>query len=73
MWYSVIFFQSLFQTTVGKKHDVPNVEATRNDLALLGDGANKLYWLVSPVDYDTFTEREPYDMDQYAVFIRFPD
>jgi hypothetical protein len=37
-----------FQMTVGRKHDIKG--GARDDLAMLGQGANKLYWLLPPLD-----------------------
>lgn len=61
-----------FQMIVGKKLAIRAKEA-KTDLALLGDGANKFYWLVPPLYYDTFTKSAPYDVDQYAVLIPWPE
>ena len=38
-----------FQMTVGKKHDIK--VGARDDLSMLGQGANKLYWLLVQVPY----------------------
>ncbi len=59
-----------FQMTVGKKHDI-NIGA-RDDLAILGQGANKLYWLLPSVYYNSFTKKSPQDIEQYAVLIPDP-
>jgi hypothetical protein len=59
-----------FQMTVGKKHDI-NCGA-RNDLALLG-GANRLYWLLPPLYYHSFTKKSPQDIEQYAILIPYPE
>jgi hypothetical protein len=59
-----------FQITVGKKHDIKG--GAKNDLAQLGKGANKLYWLLPPPYYQTFTKKTPLDIDQYAVLIPYP-
>ena len=61
-----------FQITVGKKHSITGKEAKR-DLALLGDGADKLYWLLPPSHYHSFTKKTPKDIDQYAVLILYPE
>lgn len=55
-----------FQITVAKRHEIQG-GATRDDLAMLGHGANKLYWLVPPLYYNTLTKKSPKDIDQYAV------
>jgi hypothetical protein len=44
-----------FQMTVGKKHDIKG--GVRADLAKLGPGANKLYWLLPPLYYNNFTKK----------------
>jgi hypothetical protein len=60
-----------FQMTVGKKHDIN--DGARDDLAMLGQGANKLYWLLPPLYYHTFTKKCPQDIEQYAVLIPYPE
>jgi hypothetical protein len=59
-----------FQMTVGRKHDIK--DGARDDLAMLGQGANKLYWLLPPLYYHSFTKKVPQDIDQYAVLIPYP-
>ena len=59
-----------FQMTVGKKHDIRG--GARDDLAMLGQEANKLYWLLPPLYYHSFTKKSPQDIDQYAVQIPYP-
>jgi hypothetical protein len=60
-----------FQMTVGKKHDIK--VGAREDLAMLGQGANKLYWLLPPLYYHSFTKKSPQDIEQYAVLIPYPE
>ncbi len=60
-----------FQMTVGKKHDIK--VGARDDLAMLGQGANKLYWLLPPLYYHSFTKKSPQDIEQYAVLIPYPE
>jgi hypothetical protein len=60
-----------FQMTVGKKHDIKS--GARDDLAMLGQGANKLYWLLPPLYYHSFIKKSPQDIDQYAVKIPYPE
>ena len=60
-----------FQMTVGKEHDIK--VGVRNDLAMLGQGANKLYWLLPPLYYHSFTKKSPQDIEQYAVLIPYPE
>jgi hypothetical protein len=59
-----------FQMTVGRKHGIKG--GARDDLAMLGQGANKLYWLLPPLCYHSFTKKAPQDIDQYAVQIPYP-
>ena len=59
-----------FQMTVGKKHDIKT--GVIGDLAMLGQGANKLYWLLPPLYYHSFTKQSPQDIEQYAVLIPYP-
>jgi hypothetical protein len=59
-----------FQMTVSKKHEINgNIE---DDLAKLGQGANKLYWLLPPPYYYSFTKKTPQTIDQYAMQIDYP-
>lgn len=60
-----------FQMTVGKKHDIK--VGARDDLAMLGKGANKLYWLLPPLYYHSFTKKSSQDIEQYAVLIPYPE
>jgi hypothetical protein len=60
-----------FQMTVGKAHGIKG--GARDDLAMLGQGANKLYWLLPPLYYHSFTKKKPQDIDQYAVLIPYPE
>ena len=59
-----------FQMTVGKNHDIK--AGARGDLALLG-GANRLYWLLPPLYYHTFTKQSPQDIEQHAILIPYPE
>jgi hypothetical protein len=60
-----------FQMKVGKKHGIK--VGARDDLAMLGQGANKLYWLLPPLYYHSFTKKSPQDIEQYAVLIPYPE
>jgi len=60
-----------FKMTVGKKHDIK--DGARDDLAMLGQGANKLYWLLPPLYYHSFTKKSLQDIEQYAVLIPYPE
>ena len=57
------------QMTVGKKRIKAGVE---EDLSLLGQGAEKLFWLLPPLYYRDFTKKTPQAIDQYAVRIPYP-
>ncbi|EGF79879.1 hypothetical protein BATDEDRAFT_25352 [Batrachochytrium dendrobatidis JAM81] len=59
-----------FQATVSNKHDIK--KSTEEDLKMLGDGAEKLYWLLPPLHYHSFTKKSPTSIDQYAVKIPYP-
>jgi hypothetical protein len=60
-----------FQMTVGKTHGIKG--GARNDLAMLGHESNKLYWLLPPLYYHSFTKKSPQDIEQYAVLIPYPE
>jgi len=60
-----------FQMTVGKTHDIKG--GASDDLAKLQKDGNKLYWLLPPLYYDTFTKKTPQDIDQYAMLIPYPE
>ena len=59
-----------FQMTVGKKHDIK--AGVEEDLSLLGQGAEKLFWLLPPLYYRDFTKKTPQAIDHYAVRIPYP-
>ncbi|EGF78958.1 hypothetical protein BATDEDRAFT_90343 [Batrachochytrium dendrobatidis JAM81] len=59
-----------FQMTVGKKHDIKG--GAKKDLKMLGKKAKKLYWLLPPLHYHSFTKKTPKSIDQYAVKIPYP-
>jgi hypothetical protein len=56
--------------TVGKNHDI---KGASRDLAMLGKGANKLYWVLPPLYYDSFTKKYPQKIKQYAILIPYPN
>ena len=56
-----------FQSSIGNKHAIRG-NAAKNDLELLGDGADKLYCPSLPRLHDqSFTKMTPQDIDPYAV------
>ncbi|KAI3649826.1 hypothetical protein MP228_005458 [Amoeboaphelidium protococcarum] len=59
-----------FQMTVGRKHEIE--DGARDDLAMLG-GASKLYWLLPPLYYRSFTKQPPLDIEQHAILIPYPE
>ena len=59
-----------FQMTVGKRHDIHR--GVENDLAMLG-AANRLYWLLPPLHYHSFTKKAPYEIEQHAILIPYPE
>jgi hypothetical protein len=59
-----------FQMTVGRTHD--NIKGAEKDLAMLGKEANKLYWLLPPLYYHSFTKKTPQEIDQFALLIPYP-
>ncbi|KAL7999158.1 putative P-loop containing nucleoside triphosphate hydrolase [Plasmopara halstedii] len=60
-----------FQMTVGKKHDIKGGAAT--DLAKLGENGNRLYFLLPPQYYHSFTKKTPQTIEQYAILIPYPE
>jgi hypothetical protein len=59
-----------FQMTVGKKHEIKG--GAEKDLAMLG-GAKRLYWLLPPLYYHSFTKKPPQKIEQHAVLIPYPE
>jgi hypothetical protein len=59
-----------FQITISEKHGIKG--QAEDDLAKLG-GGNKLYWLLPPSHYPSFTKKSPHSIEQYAVKIPFPE
>ena len=63
-----------FQMTVGKLHSINRRVPV--DLALLGRGANKLYFVVPPLHFDTFSRQTAplhSSFKQYALLMPYPD
>jgi hypothetical protein len=58
-----------FQMTVGKRHSINR--RVKSDLAKLGKG-NKLYWVLPPAYYDSFTKKSPLEIEQHAIMIKYP-
>jgi hypothetical protein len=58
-----------FQMTVGKRHSI-NCQV-KDDLAKLGKD-NKLYCVLPPAYYDSFTKQSPHDIEQHAIMIPYP-
>jgi hypothetical protein len=59
-----------FQMTVGKKHDIKGKAG--HDLAMLGE-ANRIYWLLPPLYYHSFTKKTPQDIEQHAIMVPYPE
>jgi hypothetical protein len=57
------------QITVSETHAIKNSTATIEILAMIGPGAQTLYWLLPPQVYRSFTKKKPFEIDQYAVKI----
>jgi hypothetical protein len=60
-----------FQITVSKNHAIKG--GAINDIAKLGRGGKKLYWLLPPDIFASFTKKSPRTIEQYAVKIPFPE
>ncbi|KAL7684900.1 hypothetical protein Plhal304r1_c033g0104691 [Plasmopara halstedii] len=55
-----------FQMTVGKSHG--NIKGgTADDLTKLGPNGNRLYFLLPPLDYETFTKFSPQTINYCSV------
>jgi hypothetical protein len=59
-----------FQITVGKNHELNG--RVEKDLAELGE-AKRLYWVLPPEHYHSFTKKTPQSIEQYAVMIPLPE
>eukprot|EP00644_Phytophthora_capsici_P015486 jgi/Phyca11/113302/e_gw1.24.271.1 len=60
-----------FQIALGKEQKIKSQAA--DELALLGQGGNRLFFLVFPRDFDSFTKQEPLSIEQYALLIPYPE
>ena len=56
-----------FQITVGKRHQLK--ESAVQGLTLLGEGSNKLYWVLHSCNFKRFSPPEATGIEQYAVLI----
>jgi hypothetical protein len=56
-----------FQVTINEKHSAHASVSQR--LSRLGGAGNKLYWVLPPRIYDTFTKRYSAEVDEYALLI----
>jgi hypothetical protein len=59
-----------FQMTVGRNHDIKG--QAEHDLKLLNPDARKLFFVVPPPYFQTFTKKTPEQIDQYALKIPYP-
>jgi hypothetical protein len=59
-----------FQMTIGKKHGIN--DRAKGDLVMLG-GGNRLYWVVLPEHYHSFTKKSPFTIEQHAIQIPYPE
>ncbi len=60
-----------FQMTVGKNHDIKGQAV--DDLKILNRCAQKLFFVVPPPYYKTFTKKTPQQIDQNALKIPYPE
>lgn len=60
-----------FQMTVGKTHSIRG--GAKEDLAMLGPHGSKLYFLLPPFYFKTFTKKAPLKIEQYAILIPYPE
>jgi len=59
-----------FQMTVGKDHELK--KEVRRNLANLGE-ANRLYWVIPPLYYNSFPKKKARGIKQYAILIPYPE
>ncbi|KAG2769611.1 hypothetical protein Pcac1_g19080 [Phytophthora cactorum] len=60
-----------FQMTVEKTHDIKGGAA--DDLAKLGPNGNRLFFLLPPLYYKTFTKKTPQTIEQFAILVPYPE
>jgi hypothetical protein len=56
--------------TVGKKHGINNRAV--DDLAAVG-GGNRLYWVLPPLYFKSFTWKPAHGLEQHAIKIPYPE
>nr|QUJ09332.1 crinkler 4 [Plasmopara viticola] len=59
-----------FQLTVGEMHDIKGEVV--DELAKLGSNGNRLFFLLPPLYYNTFTKKAPQTVEQFAILISYP-
>jgi len=59
--------------TVGKTHDLR--ESASADIAKLGRAGNRLFWLLPPQHFESFTKKNPqkFNFAQFAILIPYPE
>jgi hypothetical protein len=60
-----------FQVTISATHIIKGIDNYYLK-SVLGKNASKLYWLLPPLYYDSFSKKCPQEIDQYAVKIPYP-
>ena len=63
------FLKLVHFKTFGKTHG--SIKGAEKDLAMLGNEANKLYCVLPPLYYHSFTKKDQ-NIDQYALLIPYP-
>lgn len=58
------------QVTVGEKHDIRG--KPQEELMKLGKEGNKLYWILPPTRFSSFTKKSPMEIMQYGVLVEYP-
>jgi hypothetical protein len=59
-----------FQMTVSDMHPIKG--DIRSDLRMIGPNDGKLYWVLPPLAYQSFTIKTPQSINQYAIRIPYP-
>jgi hypothetical protein len=60
-----------FQMTVGKTHAIKGGAA--DDLVKLGLNGNRLFFLLPPLYYKSFTKKTPQTIEQFAILVPYPE